>query len=196
MDRAAKAIIPFRNTGERYGAVSQALHWLIVLLVAVQFTLGFMAHNLPISLERLVLLTRHKAFGMTILMLMVLRLLWRLYSPPPPLPVGMGALQKRLAHMSHVLLYILLLTMPVVGWLTSSASNLTVSWFGLFPFPNLVGPDPDLAKSLKALHMAMAWVLLALITVHVSAAIWHQTARKDGVLLRMLPHWPKEGETR
>lgn len=193
MDRAAKAFIPLRNTPSRYGVVAQSLHWLIVLLVAIQFVLGVTAHDLPISLERLVLLTRHKAFGMTILMLILLRLAWRLYSPPPALPAGMARLQQRLAELSHILLYILLLTMPVIGWLSSSASNLTVSWFGLFHFPNLVGPDPALAKSMKALHIGMAWVLLALISVHAAAALWHQFIRKDGVLLRMLPHWPHQG---
>jgi cytochrome b561 len=193
MDRAARAFIPFRNTESRYGVVAQSLHWLIVILVAVQFMLGITAHDLPISLERLVLLTRHKAFGMTILMLMLLRLAWRLYSASPALPAGMDRLQRRLAELSHVLLYILLLTMPVVGWLSSSASNLTVSWFGLFHFPNLVSPDPALAKSMKALHIALAWVLLALISVHAAAALWHQFVRKDGVLMRMLPHRPHEG---
>ena len=179
--------IPLRNSAERYGAVAQLLHWTIVALVIVQFTLGFSAQGLPISMQRLVLLSRHKSVGMTILALVLLRLAWRVYSPPPKLPAGMSRVQQLAAKGSHVLLYALLLTMPLVGWITSSASHLTVSWFGLFEFPNLVGPDPRLAHVAKAVHFTMAWTLLALACLHALAACWHQWWRKDGLLLRMLP---------
>ena len=179
--------IPLRNSAERYGVVAQLLHWTIVALVIVQFTLGFSAQGLPISLQRLVLLSRHKSVGMTILALTLLRLAWRAYSPPPRLPGGMSRMQELAANGSHALLYALLLTMPLVGWITSSASHLTVSWFGLFEFPNLVGPDPRLAHIAKAVHFTMAWTLLVLVCLHALAACWHQWWRKDGLLLRMLP---------
>ncbi|HEV2213391.1 MAG TPA: cytochrome b [Gammaproteobacteria bacterium] len=180
-------IIPLRNDGERYGAVAQLLHWTVVALVIVQFVLGVTAHGLPISLERLQLLARHKSFGMTLFAIVILRLLWRLYSPAPPLPGGMSRLQTLAAHLSHILLYGLLLVMPVVGWISSSASHLTVSWFGLFAFPDLVGPDPQLARIAKQVHMDMAWMLFALACLHVLAACWHQWWRQDDALLRMLP---------
>lgn len=179
--------IPLRNNAERYGAVAQLLHWTVVVLVILQFILGFTAHGLPISLERLQLLARHKSFGMTILALAVLRLLWRLYSPAPALPPGMSRAQALGAQLSHILLYGLLLVMPVVGWISSSASHLTVSWFGLFAFPDLVGPDPQLARLAKDVHMAMAWTLLVVACLHALAACWHQWWRKDDLLLRMLP---------
>ena len=179
--------IPLRNSAERYGAVAQLLHWTVVALVIVQFTLGFSAQGLPISMQRLVLLSRHKSFGMTILALVLLRLAWRAYSPPPKLPAGMSPAQQLAANGSHVLLYALLLTMPLVGWITSSASHLTVSWFGLFEFPNLVGPDPRLARIAKAVHFAMAWTLLVLASLHALVACWHQWWRRDGLLSRMLP---------
>lgn len=186
-NRKHEAFIPWRNTPERYGAVSQLLHWTVVALVITQFVLGFTAAGMPISIQRLVLLARHKSFGMTILALVILRLLWRLFSPAPALPASMQPLQKTAAHLSHALLYGLLIAMPIVGWITSSASHLTVSWFGLFAFPNLVGPDPQLAKLAKATHAAMAWVLLATASLHALAALWHHFMLKDSVLLRMLP---------
>lgn len=182
-----QGFIPWRNTIERYGAVSQFLHWTVVVLVILQFVLGFTAAGMPISIQRLVLLVRHKSIGMTILALVLLRLTWRGFSPAPALPKEMPSLHKTAAHVSHVLLYALLICMPIVGWITSSASHLTVTWFGLFPFPNLVGPDAQLAKLAKATHATMAWLLLGVASLHALAALWHHFMLKDDVLRRMLP---------
>lgn len=167
--------------------MAQGFHWLIVLLVLMQFVVGFSVHGMPVSLERLKLLTLHKSIGVTVFGLALLRLAWRLYSPAPALPAHMTRAQRFLAHGSHSLLYVLLLTMPIVGWIASSASNLTVRWFFLFNLPNAVNPDPALASFAKGLHGAMAWSLLALVTLHVAAAFWHEFKLKDGVLRRMLP---------
>ena len=167
--------------------MAQALHWMVVALVALQFPLGIVGHSLPLSLLRLKLLVWHKSVGMTVFALMLVRLGWRLYTPAPALPTTLQGTQRALAHASHWLMYALLLTMPVVGWITSSASNLTVTWFGLFAFPNLVSPDKGLADMAKQTHMAMSWLLLAIIVLHVSAAFWHEFRLKDGVLSRMLP---------
>lgn len=182
-----QGFIPWRNTVERYGVVSQFLHWTLVVLVILQFVLGFTAAGMPISVQRLVLLVRHKSIGMTILALVLLRLTWRGFSPVPALPKQMPSLHKTAAHLSHVLLYALLISMPIVGWITSSASHLTVTWFGLFAFPDLVGPDAHLAKLAKATHGAMAWMLLAVASLHALAALWHHFMLKDDVLRRMLP---------
>ncbi|MGE5624070.1 MAG: cytochrome b [Bacillota bacterium] len=167
--------------------MAQAFHWIIVVLVIGQFTLGFTAHPMPVSLLRLKLLTWHKSLGLTVFALAVLRLGWRLYSPPPALPQDISRAQHRLAQGGHALLYALLLTMPLVGWITSSASNLTVKWFFLVTLPNLVQPDPGLAAWTKDLHIAMSWLLLATVIGHVAAAFWHEWGRKDDVLRRMLP---------
>lgn len=180
-------MVPLLNTRERYGLIAQLFHWVIVVLVIVQFVLGITAHGLPISLERLILLARHKSIGITIFVLVVLRLAWRLYSKPPPLPPSLHPFSNAAARMSHALMYALLLAMPPVGWLYSSASHLTVAWFGLFSLPNLVGPDKRLANAMLLTHESMAWVLLATVTVHVLAALWHHFLLKDTVLLRMLP---------
>lgn len=187
MANAAESPFSLRNTSARYGLVSQTLHWLIVILVLLQFLLGFKAHGLPVSLERLMLLARHKSIGITILLLMILRVAWRLYSPPPGLPSGTAPIPAIAAHISHGLLYALLLLMPLVGWLLSSASNLTVSWFGWVSLPNLVAPNHRLAHRLLLTHESMAWLLLALVIGHIGAALWHHFVVRDSVLLRMLP---------
>ena len=169
--------------------MAQTLHWLIVLLVLCQFVVGFYAKPLPVGIERLKMLTLHKSVGITVFALVILRLLWRLYSPAPKLPAGMKSFERFGAHASHFMLYALLLVLPVLGWLTSNASNLTVRWFFTFNLPNLTSADPWLAKLTKNLHDLGAWLLLALVCLHIAAAFWHELVRKDGVLRRMLPLW-------
>lgn len=187
MARARMPAPSLPNTNTRYGVVAQTLHWFIVLLVVLQYGLGIHAHGMPISLERLMLLARHKSIGITIFVLMLLRLAWRLYTPAPALPPATHPLAALAAHLSHLLLYALLLLMPPVGWLLSSASNLTVSWFGWLTLPNLVRPDRQLAHWLLLTHQSMAWLLLAVIVLHVCAAFWHHLVLRDEVLVRMLP---------
>lgn len=175
--------------------MAQSLHWLIVLLVLCQFVVGIYGKDLPVGIERLKLLSFHKSVGITVFALVILRLLWRFYTPPPKLPPGMKPLERFAAHFSHVALYGLLLVLPILGWLTSNASNLTVRWFYLFNLPNLMGPDRDIARLTKDLHDLGGWCLLALVCLHIAAAFWHEFARHDGVLRRMLPLWmlPREG---
>jgi cytochrome b561 len=171
----------------RYGAVAQALHWLIAALVVVQFVLAYSASDLPLGIARLVLMARHKSVGMTILMLSVARLTWRWRNPPPPLPATMRPIEQRLAHLAHGAFYVLLLTMPLCGWLMSSAKNYSVSWFGLFTWPDLVGKSEPLFRAMRGLHDSLSFVLLTLAVLHVLAALRHQFWQKDDVLLRMLP---------
>ena len=180
--------MPARNTNERYGWVAQTLHWVIVFLLIVQFTLGKIADDLPPGLDRLITLARHKSFGITILALAVIRLLWRLINRPPPLP-SMPGWQRMAAHLSHAGLYALLFAMPLTGWLMSSAHNYPVSWFGLVQLPDLITPDRDLSHDLEDIHELLSNILLELAAVHVLAALKHQFVDRDGLLLRMLP-WP------
>src|SRR2546423_10718793 len=118
--------------GSRYTAVAQLLHWVIAALIVTQFTLGWMQDDLPPGLHKLALLARHKSFGMTVLMLAIIRLAWRWRHPAPPLPAGMNRMERMLAHVSHYGLYLLLFAMPLTGWMMSSAKNYSVSWFSLF----------------------------------------------------------------
>lgn len=178
--------MPVRNTAERYGSVAQILHWVVVALLIVQITLGKIAHDLPDGLDKLVTLARHKSFGITILGLAAIRLLWRLFNRPPPLP-PMPAWQRVIANINHAALYALLFAMPLSGWLMSSAHNFPVSWFGLAQLPDLVAPDAGLADDLEDLHESMANILLFLIGLHVLGALKHQFIDRDGLLWRMLP---------
>ncbi|HUX74346.1 MAG TPA: cytochrome b [Steroidobacteraceae bacterium] len=179
--------MPTADAKLRYGAVAQALHWLIAALIVVQFVLAKMAIGLPLGLHKLILLARHKSFGMTILVLAVLRLAWRLFNKPPALPAAMSRFDRGVARTTHAALYALLFAMPLTGWMMSSAKNYSVSWFNLFTWPNLIGPSDAAFKLLRSTHHLLSKLLLAVVVLHILAALKHHFWNKDGVLLRMLP---------
>jgi cytochrome b561 len=171
----------------RYDAVAQTFHWLIAALIVVQFALAWTADDLPLGLHKLALLARHKSFGMTVLTLAVLRLLWRWSHRPPALPKAMTPIEVKLAHATHLAFYVLLFAMPLSGWLMSSAKNYSVSWFGVFTWPNLIGKNEAAFSALRETHEFLSWALLAMAILHVLAALKHHFWNKDDVLLRMLP---------
>ena len=152
-----------------------------------QFTLAYLADDLPLGAHKLALLARHKSFGMTVLMLAILRLLWRLKNPPPSLPPGMTPLQQSLARATHIAFYVLLFAMPLTGWLMSSAKNYSVSWFGVFTWPNLIAKNEAAFDVLRTTHHILSYALFAIAVLHVLAALKHHFWDKDAVLLRMLP---------
>ena len=179
--------MPSGNSSSRYGTVAQSFHWLIAGLIVTQFLLANWAADLPIGAHKLGLLARHKSFGMTVLMLTVLRLLWRLKNPPPELPAGMSTLERRLARATHIAFYVLLFAMPLTGWVMSSAKNYSVSWFGLFTWPNLIGRNETAFEVLRSTHHVLGGALLGLAVLHLLAALKHHFWNKDDVLRRMLP---------
>jgi len=179
--------MPNRVTPTRYGAVAQTFHWLIATLIVIQFVLAYSADDLPLGVHKLALLARHKSFGMTVLMLAVLRLLWRLKNRAPELPSGMTPLERMLARVTHVAFYVLLFAMPLSGWLMSSAKNYSVSWFGLFTWPNLIGKNEAQFDFLRSTHHLLSDLLFVIAVLHILAALKHHFWNKDDVLLRMLP---------
>jgi cytochrome b561 len=187
--------MPNRSIPSRYGAVAQALHWVIAALIVTQFTLAWMSADLPLGMHKLALLARHKSFGMTVLMLAVLRLAWRLTHAAPALPAGMTPIERFLARATHVAFYLLLFAMPLTGWMMSSAKNYSVSWFGLFTWPNLISPNEGSFNILKTTHETLSNVLFAIAVLHILAALKHHFWNKDDVLLRMLPTTKSEKRT-
>jgi cytochrome b561 len=179
--------MPNQEIRTRYGAVAQTFHWVIAALIVTQFVLANLADALPVGARKLELLARHKSFGMTVLMLAVLRLLWRLKNPPPALPSAMKPIERLVARATHLAFYVLLFAMPFTGWLMSSAKNYSVSWFGLFTWPNLIGKSQSAFKLLQTTHHALSKVLFAIAALHILAALKHHFWDKDEVLLRMLP---------
>lgn len=171
-----------------YTRTAIALHWLIALLIVCAFALGWVMTDIPgFTPTKLKYFSWHKWLGVTIFALAIVRVLWRATHVPPPLPAGMPALQRIGAHGVHVLLYVLMLAIPVTGYLYSSASNIPVVYLGIVPLPRLIDPDPVLKETLKTLHVSLNYILLALVGLHVLAAVKHQVLDRDGLLSRMLP---------
>jgi cytochrome b561 len=181
------------TVGARYGAVAQALHWLIAALVLVMFGLGWTMADLPLGEQKLELYQLHKSLGATIFALVVLRLAWRLTHAPPPLPARLPAWERSAAVAAHALFYVLLLVQPLIGLLQSNAANFPVVAWGVVPLPALIGSDEALGETLVEVHEVVARVLLVLILVHVGAALRHHFVLKDDVLRRMLPVLPGRG---
>ncbi|MDJ0938750.1 MAG: cytochrome b/b6 domain-containing protein [Woeseiaceae bacterium] len=168
-----------------YTRTARILHWLVAGMIVLQYVLANLADSADSTIAELALYANHKSVGMTILALAVARLVWRYRNPPPPLPDGMAQWQVIASHVSHWGLYALLILMPVSGWLMSSASAYTVSWFNLFQFPDLVSPSDSLELRLKAVHETLAKLLFAFALVHILAALKHAVFDRDGVLARM-----------
>ena len=179
--------MPLRNTDSRWGAIAQALHWLIALLIVAQGAIGLTMVELGMTPTKVRVFALHKSIGLTLLALVLLRLLWRVTQRAPRDPPA-PAWQRIAARVSHALLYLLILALPLSGWLFNSAANFPLSWFGLVHVPSLTpGYNPSLKSYALSAHVALFWILAGVVVVHAAAALWHHFAQRDDVLRRMLP---------
>jgi len=178
--------MPFRNTKRSWGSLSKALHWLIVLLIINQWVIAERADDLT-GFQKFTALNWHKWFGMTIFMLAIVRLVWRLANPVPDLTAETRPWERVLAKISHALLYTLIFAMPLTGWIMSSARAFGVSWFNLFAFPNLVGKNEHIYELTHGLHEVLFNVLVAVAVLHALGALKHHFIDRNDVLKRMLP---------
>jgi cytochrome b561 len=179
--------MPIRNTTARWGSIAQLFHWTIVALILVQLVLAIQyntASGLSVKLGKI---AQHKSVGITIFVLAVLRLAWRLMNPVPPLPDTLKPYERVLAHLTHFALYAIILVMPITGWIMSSARNFPVSWFGFVQLPDLVGPNKALYEAMHETHDILAGTLIAVAVLHILAALKHHFILKDHTLRRMLP---------
>lgn len=175
----------------RYSSLAIALHWLLAAGLLGMIAFGWYMTSLPFSPAKLKYFNWHKWAGVVILLLSVLRLLWRITHRPPPLPAHVAASMPKWQHLAHhgthFVLYALFFVVPLAGLAYSSAAGFPVVWFGVLPLPSLVAPNQELAQVLKTVHVCGAWTLLAVIVLHVAAAFKHQYIDRDGLLLRMMP---------
>jgi cytochrome b561 len=185
------------NTPSRYGAVAMALHWLIAAVLLTNIALGLYAAEIMADSDPMhgPVLQSHKSLGLTVLMLSLVRVAWRLINPAPPLPQAMSREVKRVAHVSHFLLYVLIIAIPLTGWamVSASRSGMPTNYFGLLHWPNLPFlanlPRPEkmsLHRTFNTSHLVLALSALALVPIHVAGALYHR-GREDDVLTRMVP---------
>ena len=171
----------------RYTRTAITLHWAIALLIFTAFPLGVYMHDLPLSPNKLQLYSYHKWIGVSIFLLAMLRISWRITHRPPPLPSGMPQWEKIAAHATHYLLYVLIFAIPLSGWLMSSAKGVQTVWFGVLPLPDLVSRNKELGELLKEVHESLNFLLLGLVLAHAGAALKHHFIERDDILVRMIP---------
>jgi cytochrome b561 len=167
--------------------VAIALHWLVALLVLGSFVVGRYMIDLDLSPWKLKVYSWHKWTGVTIFLLVALRLAWRVRHRPPALPAATPQWQQHAAAIAHAGLYLLILAVPISGWVMSSAGGFPVVYFGILQLPDLVAKDKELFEFMKGVHFALNKALLALVVLHVAAAVKHHYVDRDDVLARMLP---------
>ena len=192
---------------DRYTAIAVTLHWLIALAIVGMIFAGWWMTSAIDDPKTKVTAFRvyqvHKSTGLTILMLSLFRLAWRLMHKVPPLPEGMPAWEKLGARASHILFYVIMIVMPLSGWLYAStawnvekghAFNMPTIYYGLFQIPHIPGlaelPDAQRAATANVFmvtHEKLAWFTLTLLALHVGAALKHHVFDRDDVLTRMLP---------
>lgn len=177
-----------KNTTDRWGGISQLLHWTIAILIVLIGIVGLVMGELPRSPKYFWVYTAHKSLGLTVLALVLVRIGWRLYAGAPrPVP-GTPRLQALLASATHGAIYLLILALPLSGWIYDSANALRpFRWFGLVEVPKLVAPDEALAASAHGAHEWLFWLLMALVAGHACAALYHHFIQRDATLARMLP---------
>ncbi len=177
----------------RWSTVIQALHWLTVALILTLGIVGLWMKGLPRGPDKISVYALHKSFGLTVLALTLVRLALRARTAAPSLPDTMPRWQRQVAHGMQVLLYLLLLAMPLTGWIFNSASGFPLRWFGLVALPALGVADPERKELFGLLHWAFFWILASAVLLHAGAALAHHFRNKDDILRRMLPRrWFKE----
>ncbi len=172
----------------RYTATAQALHWVVALLMFITIPLAWVMVNMARTApSREWIYTLHKSFGLTVLALVAVRLVWRALHPAPPLPERMARWERAMATASHWMLYLILVGMPVSGYVLSATGTVGVPYFDLFSLPTLP-KNQAVNDAARWVHAAVGqWLVYALIVLHVVATAWHAAVRRDGVLDRMLP---------
>ncbi len=175
------------NTSTRWGVIAQLFHWLIAVLVLGMIVLGLWAVNAPLGPLKLELFAIHKLTGLSIFVLMLLRLGWRLMNPTPILPPTLPGWERAAARIDQWLLYVLLLLMPISGYVVTSAANFPITVFGWFQVPLIVPHDKGLEDLGETVHVLSFYVLAVLLVVHIGAALRHHFILKDDILKRMLP---------
>ena len=174
-----------RQHVQTYAVISKVLHWLIALIVIAMLSLSFFLEDLPKAFSTQAYMI-HKSFGLTILFLMFVRIISIIYCGRPSLPPTVSRLEKWLSRAVQYSFYGLLILMPLSGWVLSVAKNRIPYYFGLFPMPIPgIGPNELLSQWMDLSHKVIAWLLIALIILHVAGALKHHLINRDNVLRRL-----------
>jgi cytochrome b561 len=170
-----------------FSAPAKLFHWITVLLLIIQYTIGWLMPDVHKDTKPIGLISLHLSIGSLIVLVVLIRLAWRLTHPAPPEPSALPPMFQAAARATHWLLYALLVAFPLMGWANASSRGWQVSLFGLVPLPPLSPTGSILGHQMGDVHQVFAWVLLAAVGLHISAALFHHFIIKDDTLRRMLP---------
>ena len=174
------------TTQLKYGTTAKVFHWAIVALLAVQLPLGWLMPDIKRGMTPGSAMSLHISIGITILALIVLRLVWRVTHPVAP-ESSLPNWQRLSSELVHWLLYLVVLATTLSGWLFESVRGWTISLYGIVPLPRLVEKESAVGRALGELHSTMTWVLVALVSLHILAALVHLLIYRDRIMQRMLP---------
>lgn len=177
----------FRNGPQKFGAVAQAFHWSVALLVLSLIPLGLYMEDLPLGLARYRYVELHKSLGLAVLALMAARILWRLFDPPPPLPAALPAWEQWAAKLTHWGIYTAVILQLVIGIVMVWAANSPLTFFGWFAVPSPIIPDKQLKQLAGDAHRLLAFAIIGLLAMHIGAALRHHFVLRNDILRRMLP---------
>ena len=170
-----------------YTKTAKILHWLMAILLFGLLALGFYMQDLPLSPDKLKLYSWHKWAGVTAFLLVAFRLFWRVTHRPPALPESMPKIMQFAAHAGHLMLYVLMIAIPLSGWLMSSAKGFQTVYFGVLPIPDLLDKNKEVGDLLALVHKSLNLLFVAVLAGHIGAALKHHFIDKDDILTRMLP---------
>ena len=170
-----------------YTALAKVFHWLTVLLIVLQCAVGWIMPDVDELSTPEGLVSWHLSIGVLIAALVVVRMIWRFINQPPQALTQLPSVLQRAAGLMHWSLYLLLLIVPVLGWINAVERGWSVTFFGLYQLPDILPQESPLWTDIGDLHIASMWVLVVLIGLHALAALYHHVVLKDDTLKRMLP---------
>jgi cytochrome b561 len=169
-----------------YTRTARAWHWITAVLVLIMAPIGIAMANADFGKAQDTLYHVHRSIGMLLLPIVLIRLIYRLRHPPPPLPDEIPAIQQVAAHMTHWALYVLLIVQPIVGWIATSAYRAPILFFWLFEVPPIWPVDQPFSEQAFALHRWIGIAIAVLVCAHIGAALFHHFILRDRVLMRMV----------
>jgi|EndMetStandDraft_9_1072997.scaffolds.fasta_scaffold04869_5 cytochrome b561 len=172
---------------EGYSGIAKFFHWTVAICVLTIIPVGLVMNSLPQGVTQNVAYTVHRSLGALVLVLMILRLGYRLIVGWPAPEPTITAAQRIASHAVHNLLYVLLIVQPALGWYATSVYGATISFFGLFNLPSLAEKNEPASEPLFMVHELLGFAIAGLLVLHIGGALYHYFIRKDGVLQRMLP---------
>tara|TARA_R110002096_G_scaffold75662_5_gene178671 strand:+ start:1839 stop:2375 length:537 start_codon:yes stop_codon:yes gene_type:complete len=175
----------FGNSATHWGLISRLLHWFMAIAIIFMFGLGVTMINMRLSPMKLEMFMVHKSIGILLLGVVIIRVIWRLLNPAPRPSRDLSKVQRITATAAQLFMYVLMICIPISGWIINSAANFPLQWFGLFEVPPIAEPSLTTEEYAKTAHLVLVCMLGAVVFIHITAALHHHFIQKNDVLKRM-----------